>query len=49
MRITKFTFDPIGIIAGILLVVGWYIGEISGILAWVLLLMMIKLPIEWKI
>jgi hypothetical protein len=47
MKITKFTFDPIGIITGIVLVYGWYTGEISGYLAGLLLLMMIKLPMSW--
>jgi len=48
MRITKLTFDPVGIITGIALVYGWYTGEISGYLAGVLVLMMIKLPMSWE-
>ena len=49
MKLNNITFDPVQLLAGILLFIGWYTGEISGILAWVLLLMMIKVPMKWDL
>ena len=48
-NVSSYTFDPSTFIAGVLVVIAWIIGEISGILAWILLLLTIKITFTWKL
>jgi len=45
-RIKSWSFDLGKIIAGILLIVGWSKGAITGYTAWVLLFMLISFKLE---
>ena len=47
-RIKSISFNLARIVAGIIFIVGWSKGEISGYLAWVLLFMLIDLKIEYN-
>lgn len=48
MRVNKFQFNITKTIAGIILIVAWSKGEVSGLLAWVLLMMLIDIQFEWN-
>lgn len=47
-KITSFNINIPEIIAGILLFNAWYDGQITGVLAWILLLLLIDFKITWK-
>jgi hypothetical protein len=48
MKINKITIAPMRVAAFILLVLAWSKGEVSGLLAWILLLLVLDITFEYK-
>lgn len=49
MRINTIKINPTKIAAGVLLIIAWSKGIVTGIEAWILLLILVDFEIEWKI
>jgi len=47
-NITKYIVAPMRIVGLILLIIAWSKGEVSGLLAWILLLLLIDITFDWK-
>lgn len=48
MRLNSVHVDPAKWVASILLVYGWYTGEISNLFALMILFILIDVKIEWR-
>jgi len=48
MKINKITIAPMRIAAFILLIIAWSTGVVSGLLAWILLLLVLDITFEYK-
>ena len=46
--INSIKVSPMRIIALILLIIAWSNGQVSGILAWILLLLIVDISFDWK-
>ena len=47
-RISNYHFNPTKLIGGILFIIAWSRGDVSGLLAWAILLLFIDINFNWK-
>ena len=47
-HVNTFRFDPARLIGGILFIIAWATGEVSGILAWAILCLFLSFEFKWK-
>lgn len=47
MRINNYKFTPTKLVGGILFAIAWINGDVSGLLAWAILLLFIDFELTW--